>query len=215
MTIGPPEDPPSPWKDIHQSVLSTLDALHSSTGWIATAATVGIEPLFERVLKQICGPKGVRPEEYIDVITQDAEMRRAVQQRLARLMEHPGLLAQRREAQRREAEHQLYVLRYVLTGEEPPDWVWATIEDAQQEQLRDVAESGEDRNPELLERVLRALSKLSAQPPTYGTCEDCGKAILLERLQLVPFAECCAACQRKREGTPEAPPDPEVPVTYF
>jgi RNA polymerase-binding transcription factor DksA len=213
MTI--PEDPLSSWKEIHQSVLSMLDALQSSTGWIATAATVGIEPLFERVLKQVCGPKGVRPEEYIEVITRDAPMRREVQQRLSKLMEHPGLLAQRREAQRREAEHQLHVLKYVLSGHEPPDWVWSTIEAQQQEQLKDVAESGEDRNPELLLRVQRALGKLSTVPPTYGTCEDCGNPILLERLQLVPFAECCAACQRKREGVPEAVPDPEVPVTYF
>ena len=216
MTTGsPPEGPPPPWTDVHQTVLSTLDALQSSTGWIATAATVGIEPIFERVLQQVCGPRDVRPEAYIDVITRDAGMRREVQQRLARLMEHPGLVAQRREAQRREAEHQLYVLQYVLSGQEPPEWVWATVDEAQQEELREAAESGEERDAALLVRVKGALGKLTAVPSTYGTCEDCGQPILLERLQLVPYAECCAACQRKREGVPEEQPDPEVPVRYF
>lgn len=215
MTTGSPESPSPLWREVHQSILTTLDALQTSTGWIATTATVGIEPLFERVLNQVCGPKGVRPEAYIDVITKHADMRREVQQRLSRLMEHPALVAQRREAQRREAEHQLYVLQYVLTGRAPPDWVWETIDEEQQEQLRDAAESGEEKDPVLLMRVRTALQKLGAVPSSYGACEDCGTSILLERLQLVPFAECCAACQRKREGVPEVAPEPEITVTYF
>ena len=111
--------------------------------------------------------------------------------------------------------HQLYVLQYVMSGQEPPEWVWATVDEAQQEELRDAAESGDERDPVLLARVRSALAKLTAVPPTYGTCEDCRQSILLERLQLVPYAECCAACQRKREGVPEQQPDPEVAVTYF
>ncbi|WP_158501754.1 TraR/DksA family transcriptional regulator [Vitiosangium sp. GDMCC 1.1324] len=215
MTIGSPEGPPPPWQEIHRAVLSTLDALASSTGWIPTAATVGIEPLFERVLQQVCEPHGVTPGAYIDLITKDTGMRREVQKRLSKLMEHPGLVAMRREAQRREAEHQLYVLRYVISGEEPPDWVWTSIDEAQQAQLRDAAESGEERDPVLTPRVQHALRKLAEAPSTYGECEDCGTTILLERLQIVPWAECCAACQRKREGTPDVPPEPQVPVTYF
>jgi RNA polymerase-binding transcription factor DksA len=215
MTTGSPEGPPPQWKDIHQSVLSTLDAMNASTSWIATAATVGIEPVFERVLQQVCGPTGVAPQAYIEHITRDTGMRREVQQRLSRRMENPKLVTMRREAQRREAEHQLHVLHYVLSGKEPPEWVWATIDEDQREQLREAAESGEERDEALLPRVQRAIQKLEVTPGIYGLCEDCYAIILLERLQLVPWAECCAACQRKREGVPDEAPEPEVRVTYF
>ncbi|WP_257458225.1 TraR/DksA family transcriptional regulator [Archangium lipolyticum] len=215
MTNGSPEGPPPPWPDIHRTVLSTLDALASSTGWIPTAATVGIEPIFERVLKQICEPQGVTPSAYIDVLTRDATLRGEVQKRLATLMENPALVSMRREAQRREAEHQLHILHYLLSGQKPPDWVWTSLEEEQQQQLRDAAESGEEKDPVLLPRVQGALKKLATAPTTYGQCEDCGTPILLERLQLVPWAECCAACQRKREGVPDEPPEPQVPILYF
>jgi RNA polymerase-binding transcription factor DksA len=196
-------------------VLSTLDALASSTGWIATAANVGIEPIFERVLQQICQPRGLSPSGYIDIITRDRKLRAEVQSRLGRLMENPTLVTLRREAQRREAEHQLHILRYILSGQQPPDWVWTSLDEPQQQQIRDVAESGEDRDPVLLPRVERALGKLAPGGTGYGQCEDCGTGILLERLQLVPWAECCASCQRKREGVPDVPPDPEVTITHF
>ncbi|WP_204492636.1 TraR/DksA family transcriptional regulator [Archangium primigenium] len=215
MTTGSPEGPSPQWKDIHQSVLASLDALHSATNWLATAATAGIEPIFERVLQHVCEPLGVTPEAYIEVITQDAGMRRDVQKRLSRLMENPKLQALRRDAQRREAEHQLHVLHYMLSGKKPPDWVWSAIDDEQREQLQEAAESGEERNDALLPRVHAALTKLDTTPAAYGRCEDCKAAIPLERLQLVPWAECCAACQRKREGVPDDQPEPEVRVTHF
>ncbi len=215
MTIGSKDGPPPPWPEVHRAVLSTLDALASSTGWIPTAATVGIEPVFERVLQQVCAPQGVTPAAYIDLITRDTGLRRDVQKRLACLMENPALVAMRREAQRREAQHQLHVLHYVLSGQEPPEWVWASIDEQQQQQLRYTAESGEERDAVLLPRVQRALQKLATDPTAYGQCEDCDTTILLERLQLVPWAECCAACQRKREGSPDVAPEPQVSVTYF
>jgi RNA polymerase-binding transcription factor DksA len=197
-------------------VLSTLDALASSTGWIPTAANVGIEPIFERLLHQICQPRGLAPADYIALITRDRTLRTDIQSRLGRLLENPELVSLRREAQRREAEHQLHVLRYVMSGHEPPEWVWGSLDEEQQRQLRDTAESGEDRDPVLLPRVERALRKLATSGgPPYGQCEDCGTPILLERLQLVPWAECCASCQRKREGAPDGPPEPQVTVTYF
>ncbi|HEX8825546.1 MAG TPA: TraR/DksA family transcriptional regulator [Archangium sp.] len=215
MTTGSPEGPPPQWLEVHRTVLSTLEALASSTGWIATAANVGIEPIFERVLQQVCEPRGLTPEAYIALITKELSLRAEVQSRLGRLMEHPALVKMRREAHRREAEHQLHVLRYVMSGHEPPEWVWSTIDENQQLQLRDAEESGEERDPVLLPRVERALQKLTSGGDAYGKCEDCGSSILLERLQIVPWAECCASCQRKREGTADTQPEPQVSVVYF
>ncbi len=215
MTTGSPEGPPPQWLEVHRTVLSTLDALASSTGWIATAANVGIEPIFERVLQQVCEPRGLTPETYIELITRELSLRAEVQSRLGRLMENPALVKMRREAQRREAEHQLHVLRYVMSGHPPPEWVWSSLDEEQQAQLHDAADSGEERDPVQLPRVERAIQKLASNPSTYGQCEDCGNPILLERLQLVPWAECCASCQRKREGVPDEQPEPQVPVVYF
>lgn len=31
---------------------------------------------------------------------------------------------------------------------------------------------------------------------TYGICNNCGKAIMPERLEALPYAELCIACQR-------------------
>ena len=215
MTTGSPEGPAPQWADIHQSVLAALDELNATTHWITQAAASGIEPLFERVLQQVCTPRDLAPQAYIEHITRNATLRREVQQRLSRLMDNPKLILLRRENQRREAEHQLHVLHFVLTGRHPPGWVWDSLDTEQREQLTEAAESGEERNPDLMPRVQRALQKLDNTPDIYGLCEDCYAIIPLERLQLVPWAECCAACQRKREGVPDDAPDPEVRVTYF
>lgn len=42
-----------------------------------------------------------------------------------------------------------------------------------------------------------ALTKLDQG--TYGACEDCGEPISFDRLEALPFAILCIACQRKRE----------------
>ncbi len=35
---------------------------------------------------------------------------------------------------------------------------------------------------------------------SYGICEDCGKEIIEERLEVAPYATCCVMCQEQREG---------------
>ncbi len=59
----------------------------------------------------------------------------------------------------------------------------------------------------------QALERVTAG--TYGQCEDCGDAILTERLRLIPWAECCSRCQRRREGSPDVAPEPTSPVMRF
>ena len=46
--------------------------------------------------------------------------------------------------------------------------------------------------------VNRALTKMDLG--TYGTCERCGNAIPIERLEALPWAILCVDCARKGEG---------------
>ncbi len=56
-------------------------------------------------------------------------------------------------------------------------------------QARDIAHS--------LQMVERALERLEAG--TYGRCSDCGQAIPMARLEFLPTAERCVACEGRRE----------------
>ncbi len=47
-----------------------------------------------------------------------------------------------------------------------------------------------------LKDVERALAKLAEG--TYGLCDNCGAAILAERLEAVPWAVYCVDCRRSR-----------------
>lgn len=46
--------------------------------------------------------------------------------------------------------------------------------------------------------VIRALEKLD--DGTYGTCDGCGQDIAPERLEALPWATRCVACQSSRPG---------------
>jgi DnaK suppressor protein len=45
-----------------------------------------------------------------------------------------------------------------------------------------------------------ALRRLYGDPETFGLCVDCGRAIGVERLEVVPEAIRCAGCQRTVES---------------
>lgn len=51
---------------------------------------------------------------------------------------------------------------------------------------------------EQLADVDKALDRI--EEGTYGICANCGKAIMPERLEALPYAKLCIDCQRK-EGT--------------
>lgn len=38
---------------------------------------------------------------------------------------------------------------------------------------------------------------------TFGKCEECGKAVPAARLEAIPYARLCTACQLKAEGESE------------
>ncbi len=44
-----------------------------------------------------------------------------------------------------------------------------------------------------------ALRTLYKQPKDYGKCMECGEAIALERLDIIPWARLCLDCQRLEE----------------
>ncbi len=48
-----------------------------------------------------------------------------------------------------------------------------------------------------LDEIQKAIDKIDKG--TYGTCEDCGLPIKIERLKALPFATQCIECRRKAE----------------
>ncbi len=50
-----------------------------------------------------------------------------------------------------------------------------------------------------LERINAALQRLRLDPEDFGLCRDCEEEIAPRRLELLPFAEYCVACQSKRD----------------
>lgn len=54
-----------------------------------------------------------------------------------------------------------------------------------------------DAERRLLRQVDAALEKIRLR--TYGTCEKCGDEIAVKRLEALPFATYCIACQEEEE----------------
>lgn len=50
----------------------------------------------------------------------------------------------------------------------------------------------------LIQDIEDALKKID--DGSYGTCDECGKKITLERLRAIPFASLCLACQEENES---------------
>jgi DnaK suppressor protein len=51
-----------------------------------------------------------------------------------------------------------------------------------------------------LSQIEAAIGKI--RDGSYGTCDRCGKAIPIARLQALPFSALCIDCQRRREARP-------------
>lgn len=64
---------------------------------------------------------------------------------------------------------------------------------------------GHELNLSLEEQVRLVLERVSAaieaiESGTYGKCSACGRQIPEERLEIVPYADKCVACQSLTEG---------------
>lgn len=58
--------------------------------------------------------------------------------------------------------------------------------------------TGRERLTDQLARTVEALQRV--EDGTYGKCVECGKPIRRARLEAVPEAECCVACQAQIEA---------------
>ena len=68
---------------------------------------------------------------------------------------------------------------------------------AEAQQHLELDEAQEQHDIEELTDTEAALQRLATG--TYGDCTDCGEPIGLARLQLMPAAPRCAACQQRKE----------------
>ncbi|MFJ8584325.1 TraR/DksA family transcriptional regulator [Streptomyces sp. NPDC093595] len=73
-------------------------------------------------------------------------------------------------------------------------------------QLKAIEEAGGEEGDHLMaaqkdsaQRVLKdidaAFDRIEAG--TYGTCQECGQPVPVERLEILPYARCCVGCQRR------------------
>jgi DnaK suppressor protein len=74
-------------------------------------------------------------------------------------------------------------------------------EDAQalSEMLQVLASQRNRGQAEQLSRIDAALRRLAAAPDDFGLCQDCEEPIAEKRLQLMPWATHCPACQARTE----------------
>ncbi len=62
---------------------------------------------------------------------------------------------------------------------------------------QDVSLSLMENEQQILDQVAAALDRLDQG--TYGTCQECGRAIGPERLQALPYTSFCVACARREQ----------------
>ena len=51
----------------------------------------------------------------------------------------------------------------------------------------------------LLGQVVRAIDRLATDPDLFGLCDECEEEIPWARLEAMPYATLCTACQAKRD----------------
>ena len=65
---------------------------------------------------------------------------------------------------------------------------------------RELAETGAARAEETLADIEHALHRL--EMGVYGSCEQCGLPMAMERLEAIPSARLCVGCTGRRVGWP-------------
>lgn len=109
-----------------------------------------------------------------------------------------AILVRRRDALRSALAGDLTLLKE-LRSESPGDVIDAAVDTAQDEISSQLAEV-ESRELASIENALERM-----RTGQYGTCEYCGCKIPMARLNALPYATMCIACQREAERTGAAP----------
>jgi DnaK suppressor protein len=76
-----------------------------------------------------------------------------------------------------------------------------TLDQIQFAAARELTTRTLERQSELLRNVRAALDR--AAGGTYGTCLECDEEISHKRLQAMPWATLCIACQESADGNPQ------------
>jgi DnaK suppressor protein len=67
------------------------------------------------------------------------------------------------------------------------------------EMLQSIASNRNKNRAGILKLVLAALGRIDNDPESYGLCIECDDTLPLGRLNLMPYAAYCVACQQVRE----------------
>jgi DnaK suppressor protein len=114
------------------------------------------------------------------------------------------------DAQRAALRHRLDTLRDEALGKGPtriqPNrtddaTTGVADEDAQalSEMHQVLASKRNQVQADLLARIARAMDRLAVDPGVFGLCDECEEEIPWARLEAIPYATLCTACQAKRD----------------
>lgn len=81
----------------------------------------------------------------------------------------------------------------VLTDAQPPEEHDRQVSESSEKEL--VLEHDEEN---IRRQVIRALERLDRGE--YGTCQECGALIGLERLEAIPYTAFCVGCEQRAEA---------------
>jgi len=118
-----------------------------------------------------------------------------------------AILVRRRDALRSALAGDLTLLKE-LRSESPGDVIDAAVDSTQDEISSQLAEV-ESRELASIENALERI-----RSGHYGTCEYCGCKIPLARLNALPYATMCIACQREVERSGAGPTDRSVSADF-
>jgi RNA polymerase-binding transcription factor DksA len=151
-----------------------------------------------QALTEACAEAGVSLDQYVHALEHEPQLMNRQKEGLLELAIAHGDGPQA-ELLRRELERGLQLMRFELSGDEPPEAFWEGMSPIERNRVRTAVVSNARRDPDLLAQVDEALSRLHHQPKAVGLCADCQGRIPLQRMLAVVYATRCVRCQVARE----------------